>query len=152
MKKPRPVSPDPYKRTKERVNRIIKQWKPRLGLHNWWIRIEWFEGSLELDASAIATCEPAWQYNEMRLRICLPKMAAIQEPQAFEEVIIHELLHAYTIPVLDADKNGDDGKLIMEWVTSSLTRIVYDLVENTDHQTSKRDALKELGQELGRFN
>ncbi len=82
-----------YTKERRQIQRLIKKWRPVLGMNTWSIEIVFLEKTGKFKASA--WCEAVPKYEEARITFDLPRMSRYYIGfLAIEEVVMHEMVHA----------------------------------------------------------
>ena len=84
-----------------RIEALHDRWVRPLGLAWWHWKLAWHRGPIEDHEAALFNICVRFEYREVVLDVCLPKVAE-QSDDDLERYYCHEMGHVFTIPLKDA--------------------------------------------------
>lgn len=116
MSLPGPLGVSVYPEQSE-VLTAVAEWKERLGLGNWTIRV-----AFDREMAAGANTDVWWMYQEAAITFNL----TIVTVEMLERVVVHELAHVLTSPMMGNAKGrakADRNELAATWVTDAIRQV-----------------------------
>lgn len=127
-----------YDAQRERVKVIIDRWYASLGLKWWRTDFNWYDGPIpDAHEDAIMTCEADWRYMHATIRICVPKVAEIEDDAYLEYCMIHEFCH---ILVCEMRERCDDCQRGHEERVVTMLAKAFQWVRDAAMETNESEA------------
>lgn len=94
----------------KRIRRIFRQWRERLFLHDWEVRLDYVDGEFvspdgAASGEANATCAADWKYRHALITFNTRKTRDLSD-ETLTKTIIHEAMHVHLNEMRHFDTGG----------------------------------------------